>query len=556
MATEMRKRSGFWRVVASFLFTATAMASVESAIGAAPATAGQSLYLRGMLPSGAPVEAERENGLRIRGMEAACVNCHQRSGFGSREGRAAIPPITGRYLFRPLPKDGDDRDISYVEGMRGSREPYIDETLARAIREGINSEGKSLGYLMPRFELNDADMAALIGYQKSLDQRRVPGVTDTTLHFATIITPDADPVKRSGMLAVLKQFFAERNVRQMVQAPRMLASGRTAYSKSMFMVHRRWELHVWELTGPAQTWEDQLKRHLATEPVMAVISGLGGSNWAPVHAFCEHETVPCLFPNVEVPPADADRDFYSVYFSKGMLLEAELIASRLINPLGGKVPTHVEQIYRAGDSGEVAAKALTAALKRHGIAVRNHVLARGSPGQGVAEAVRKAPSADALILWLRPPDLAVLDKAASAPVVYMSGLMGGLERSPLPSGWRERTRIAYPFDLPDKRRVRVDFPLGWFRIRHIPVVAEQVQADTNLACGLLAETLSHMTDNFVRDYLVERLQDVLEHRVITGYYQHLTLATGQRFAAKGGYMVHFAEPEGTRLVADSSWIVP
>lgn len=118
------------------------------------------------------------------------------------------------------------------------------------------------------------------------------------------------------------------------------------------------------------------------------------------------------------------------------------------------------------------------------------------------------------------------------------------------------THIAYPFDLPERRRVRVDYALGWFAIRHIPIVDEQVQADTFLACGLLAETLGHMADTFVRDHLVEIFEDMVERRVITGYYPRLSLAPGQRFASKGGYMVHFSEASGTRIAADGDWIVP
>src|ERR1700739_2174075 len=209
--------------------------------------------------------------------------------------------------------------------MRMGRHPDTEARLARAIREGIDSEGRPLSYLMPRFEINDADMASLIDYLKTLDPPRVPGVTDTTLHFATIFTPDADPVKRSGVLDVMQKYFAERNSRQMVPSRRLVASGKTQYSRTMFMVHRQWQLHVWDLTGPPATWEAQLKQHLAKEPVLAVISGLGGSNWAPVHGFCEQEALPCLFPNVEVPVVAHD-DFYDLYFSKGVLLEAQLIA--------------------------------------------------------------------------------------------------------------------------------------------------------------------------------------------------------------------------------------
>jgi Cytochrome c len=518
---------------------------------------GEAIYRRGVLGSGVPLAATREaGGLRTKGADAACVNCHQRSGLGSAEGRNLIPPITGLYLFHPRGKSTDELDLPYVEGIRANRAPYTEATLARAIREGLDSEGTPFSYLMPRFALDDADMAALIAYLKTLDSRRVPGVTNAVLHFATVITPDADPVKRRGMLDVMEHYFAEKNSRQMVPSPRMRASGKTMYSKTMYMVHRQWQLHVWELTGPAATWQAQLAQHLAKDPVLAVVSGLGGSNWEPVHEFCEKSALPCLFPNVEVP-VDASGDFYPLYFSKGVLLEAELIARKVIEPSDGQPVKTVYQVYRAGDSGEPAAQALAAALKRHGIAVRNHVLAGGANGKGVSEAIHGAPAVQALVLWLRSADIAALGDPPAAPAdVFMSGLMGGLERSPLPPSWRSRTRIAYPFDLPQKRVVRVDYPLGWFSIRHIPIVAEQVQADTYLACGLLAEALSHMVDTFVRPYLIEQLQSMIEHRVITGYYPHLTLATNQRFASKGGYIVQFAGVSGTRLVADGDWLVP
>jgi hypothetical protein len=217
----------------------------------------------------------------------------------------------------------------------------------------------------------------------------------------------------------------------------------------------------------------------------------------------------------------------------------------------------VHQIFRAADSGEPAARALAAALKQHGITVRNHVVARDGPGASLSEALHQAANAQALVLWLRPADVAALGEAPSgATAVYLSGLMGGLDGAPLPADWRGRTEVAYPFDLPEKRRVRVDYPLGWFSIRRIPIVAEQVQADTYLACGLLSEVLSHMVDNFTRAYLIEQLQSMIEHRVITGYYPRLTLAAHQHFASKGGYLTHFADAGGRRVVADSDWLVP
>jgi len=217
----------------------------------------------------------------------------------------------------------------------------------------------------------------------------------------------------------------------------------------------------------------------------------------------------------------------------------------------------VVQVFRAADVGEEAAAALAAALPDGGLTFVNRSLPASVHAGELAAALHTTESGDALVLWLRPDDIAALDAPpADVSMVFMSGRMGGLERSPLPAAWRSVAHMAYPFDLPDPRRVRLDYPLGWFRIRQIPVVAEQMQADTYLVCGLVSDTINHMVDAFVRDYLVERIEESLEHRIITGYYPRLALAPHQRFASKGGYVVHFATPTGARVVADGDWIVP
>jgi hypothetical protein len=557
-----------WRsVLAGALLPTLAAASAFAATPRTPSEEiGKSIYLRGVLGSGDLLQASREGGgPSAKGADAACVNCHQHSGLGSTHqsrglvgGRAdnVIPPIAGRYLL-DMDSSGRARrgkpDLPYVDGMRLNRAPYTEATLARAISEGVDSEGRTLSYLMPRFVLDAADMAALIDYLKTLAPARIPGVTDTVLHFATITTPDTDPRKRRAVLEVIEKFFAERNARQMNPSRQLQASGKTQYSRTMFMVHRQWQLHVWDLTGRPDTWRAQLEQHFAREPVLAVISGVGGHNWTPVHEFCERTTLPCLFPNVEVP-LDSQRDFYDLYFSKGVLLEAELIESAIVEAARSAPVQIVHQVYRAGDSGEAGAGALAAALKLHGISVRASVVA---DGKGLSRALRGAGAGEILVLWLRSPDIAALgDKPAAPTRVFMSGLMGGLEHAPLPAAWRERTQMAYPFDVPQKRVVRVDYPLGWFRIRQIPVVDEQVQADTYLACGLLSEALKNMGGTFVPAYLIEELQSMVEHRLVTGYYPRLSLAENQHFASKGGYVVQFADQDGSRIVPLGDWRTP
>jgi len=522
------------------------------ALSAAPPgpSAGENLYRRGQLPSGEPVQALREGGATVRGADAACVNCHRRSGLGSSEGRITIPPIAGPYLFAPRGKSLEQLRIPFVDTARLNHDPYTDESLARAIREGVGANERPFNYLMPRYQIDDATMAELIAYLKEIKVAPSPGAGTSVLHFATIITPDADPVKRRGMLDVMNQYFVDKNnAAARTKAPTLYSSHTT-----MFRVERRWQLHVWELSGAPATWEAQLRKHLAAEPVFAVISGLGGSNWGPVHRFCEAQSLPCLFPNVEAPVGH-DSDFYSVYFSRGVLLEAQLIARELAE---AREPIRrVVQVFRAGDVGEQAARTLQAARTGSAQQIVSRVLKAHGASKDLDAALREVGPTDALVLWLRAQDLKAL---GAVPVttsrVWISGEMGGLEQAPLPASWRAAARMAYPVDLPGRRVVRVDYALSWFRIRKIPVIAQQVQADTYLACGLVSETLNHMVDAFVREYLVERLEMALDHRALTGYYPRLTLAPGQRFASKGGYIVRFTEPQGPRVAALGDWITP
>jgi hypothetical protein len=532
-------------------------ARVRAEPAAPPASpAGEALFLHGVLRSGAALVANRADAEPMSGEQAACVNCHQRSGLGTKEARIVIPPITARFLFGPRSNGVDDLHLPYIPGARLDRSPYTEQTLARALREGVDADGRQLSYLMPRFDLTDEDIHALVAHLRTLDAVRVPGVSSAELHFATIITPDADPVRRKAVLDVLQHFFEERerSVRGET-AQTMTTSGRTSFAKRMFKVNRRWVLHVWELTGPASGWTDQLRQKFAAEPVFAVLSGVGGHDWSPVATFCEQQPVPCLFPNIDQPPADGDHQFHSLYFSRGVLLEADLIAAAAA-PADAS-PARIHQVYRLGDVGEAAAKAAASQWQARGVAVTHRAIAAKAPPAAVAAALREIGDSAPVVLWLRPADLAALEKVAPpAGPLYISGLMAGLDAAPLPVAWRSRAHLAYPVDLPERRRVRVDYALGWFRIRQIPVIAEQAQADTYLACGLVSETLKHMVDAFIPDYLIESLQETVEHRIVTGYYPHLTLGPNQRFASKGGYLLHFDPSGAGKWLPDGDWTTP
>lgn len=520
-----------------------------SATDTADGPAGERIYLDGLLLSGMPLRGARRGGEYAEGAVAACLNCHRRSGLGGGEGTIRVPPITRQYLFSRTGVQPGRPTLTEDSASDASRAAYDDTTLAAAIRGGVGRGGRELNYLMPRYQLDDASMAALIAYIKTLPTEPSPGVTDSMLDFATIVTPEADPNVRDGMLAVLNQFIADKNAFQRGGAKPLHSQGQIDYR-----VTRRWRLHVWMLQGTPETWESQLREHLRAEPVFAVLSGAGGRHWEPVHRFCQSARLPCLFPNVDVP-VDSERDFYSVYLSDGVLLEADVIARRLASAGRGGRLVQVYRIGERGDSGEAAALRLAGRAPTD--LPRINLPVKTADAAALRRALGEVHAGDTLVLWLRGADLALLPPPpVGAASVFASGTMGGLEHAPLPAAWRTATRLVYPADLPAARAVRMNYPLRWFQIRHVPVVAEKAQADTYLACGIVAEAVSEMQDSFMRDFLLERIESMISRRQLSGYYPRLGLGPGQRFASKGAYLVRFASASGDAVTADGEWIVP
>ncbi|MFI8817904.1 hypothetical protein ACIGWV_41480, partial [Streptomyces sp. NPDC055082] len=133
-----RGRLARWLVLAALCASAGHAIGGEPAAPVVPADAGEAIFQRGILGSGAPLEAVHQDGVRLQGAAAACINCHRRSGLGSKEGNNIIPPITWRYLVHPRAQTAEDLDIPYFPGRRPDREPNTEERLARAVRDGID----------------------------------------------------------------------------------------------------------------------------------------------------------------------------------------------------------------------------------------------------------------------------------------------------------------------------------------------------------------------------------------------------------------------------------
>ena len=89
-----------------------------------------------------------------------CISCH---GGG---GRGGVPVMMGT----KIPPDIRYEHLTGEEHEEKDEEhpPYTDETIKRAITEGLNPAGEPLDYTMPRWRMSEADLNDLLNYLKGL----------------------------------------------------------------------------------------------------------------------------------------------------------------------------------------------------------------------------------------------------------------------------------------------------------------------------------------------------------------------------------------------------
>lgn len=118
---------------------------------------GRSIYLTGADLSGRPIP--RSGGLGMMG-SGGCSICHGDDGrggtVGMMMGRYDVPDIRWSVLSEPMQMDGET-------------EPAYDApTFARAVRDGIGSDGDHLESIMPRWQLTGSEVSGLIAYLQTL----------------------------------------------------------------------------------------------------------------------------------------------------------------------------------------------------------------------------------------------------------------------------------------------------------------------------------------------------------------------------------------------------
>ena len=530
--------SSAWRLlplltIAGLMIACDATNVEDSAGAATPADAGRQMYRDGILPSGEPMTAIVAGDVPVLGTQFSCESCHGRSGMGAAEGAYIVPPIAGRFLFAPSPQP--------------ARPAYTQESLAHLLRNGMTPGGRDLGELMPLYKLTDEEVAAMTAYLAKLSFGISPGVDDKVIRFAMVITDDVSADEREAVLAVLNTFVEEKNRNTRLESERW-DRGNTPASR-LPTIHRDWVLEEWALSGPAKTWNEQLERRYRDAPVFAMLSGLSDRSWGPISDFCERNEIPCLFPGTDLTDA-AEGDFYTLYFSRGLELEADLIASHLAeSPVADVV-----QVYCA-DGAAQAATHLRAKLEKLETAVSDIEFDcdAASPLEDVPDHLATAEDAT-FILWLNQEEVAAIGDRMPAGRVYFSSTLLGSELDAPFSSLAGPAFLAHPFRLPgqfDPAFARFEV---WAKTRGIELTSPRRQSEAFFACLAIKDAVAHIGRYFIRDFVLDTLDHAQSIVAYLSFYPRPTLGPQQRFVNKGGYVLPIVD--GQPDPTEAAWILP
>lgn len=121
---------------------------------------GERIFFTGANDRGERVSYEGGGGGMMMGMMAtSCADCHGSNGRGRRTMMFTTPNITYRNLTDP-------QGMLEPDGERGHT--YTEVTIKRAVTDGLDAEGEPLDSLMPRWRMDDQDLADVIDYLKTL----------------------------------------------------------------------------------------------------------------------------------------------------------------------------------------------------------------------------------------------------------------------------------------------------------------------------------------------------------------------------------------------------
>lgn len=456
-----------------------AFAAVARTDRAPDHSSGREIYVSGAGKSGHPITASVAGSAGMPATILPCVNCHGADGRGKAEGGVVPSNLTWLELTKPY----------RAATLNGRRRPAYDEqSLRRAIAEGVDSAGNPLHAAMPRYAMSPEDFSDLVTYLKLLGREAAPGVTATSVRLGTIV-PEAGPGAAAGaqMVAVLNAYFDDAG-----------------------------EIHGRRVTVDAVT-PAKLDAALQDDPPFALAGGLLAGAEAGVEAaletWVERAAIPLILPVTLRGGASADNR-QRFYFSPG-------VEEQLHGVLRLASPSRLIVVAR---DVELAAAARRAAERLEKAPEIVNV-----SSEDVAAELDRTDEPDTTVLFLDPgATLTGVPVGGESPLLFLGNLLPAdfFEEAP---AYGKRVTVALtttPGDLTASGLAEYRA----FAARH-SISGDHVAAQLSAyaAAKVLVQALKQSGRELTRDSLRTSLESLYEFD--TGVTPPLTFGRSRRIAA-------------------------
>jgi ABC-type branched-subunit amino acid transport system substrate-binding protein len=336
-------------------------------------------------------------------------------------------------------------------------------------------------------------------------------------------------------------------------AEAMLVSGEVAY--------KRIKLLRWNLNGSPESWQGQLQEYYDREPVFALLGGISSGPWQPIHDFCEKKGLPSILPITDLPVI-SDKDWYTLYFSKGPFQEGEA-AAKYLNRALSNVNGGILQLTVGSSRSQLLAKGFSQTwLELRGNMPKELQLDSGKAVQQLADKSFVSGMA-AVLIWLEPEEAKLALKLLETfqGPVFLPGGEVDFSSLELSDAQRERIFFTYPYRLPVDEKKYDAYTDQIFINSPKDTRSKKIIKQVYSINQVLNQALMELKGDYYRDALL----DVLGMGMGGGMgvvldtafplYERLSFGPNQRYASKGCYVVQLPKGPSLHPVLKSEWVI-
>lgn len=492
---------------------------------------GKQIYFKGSSPSDQPIKAEvGDASMETDGTTLPCSSCHGYNGQGRSEGGINPSNIRWEHLTRPY-------DITHPDGRKHSG--YSEETVKRAIMEGIDPAGNRLATAMPRYKMSKGDMADLVSYIKRLGKDFDPGLTETSIKIGAIL-PEIGPLAEMGrdIKAVITGYFEDINAHGGI------------YS-------RRLQVRFAESADIKTETMANAGRLIIDEEVFSIVGPFAGGVDKEMAELMQRERVPVLGSSSLFSQASLSLNRYIFYLFSGLKDQIRVLAKFASQRLKIQDP-RIAIVYPEAEIFIEVAGAIEEQGKRYGwnlVAKVSYPLGRFEVERLIRRLYQEG--ADTIFFFGSGGEGVSMMKEAEriewAPNFFLSGPLTGKEILDAPLSFKHKIFLAYP-TLPPGQASEGAMEYRSFLKRHnLSERHPAVQLSAYCAVKILVEGLKLVGKDLSREKLVTALEGF--YNFDTGLTPLITYGPNRRIGALGAYIVGI-DPERKEFISVSGWLTP